>query len=179
MNLYLFVYCVRYYIPFYAVSLNFCTFSCSRAFQPMCNPLYRWRSTQTSCSGRSTACTSAATPRRAGGSVTKNTCSVLMYACACSDCSLQSSTARNLHKKKQRAVFFFLVRCFIHLSLFFFCFDQVYDAIAAGCVPIIISDGTNLPFHTTLDWPSFSIQVCMCARMCCVCVLFFVHPERR
>jgi hypothetical protein len=36
---------------------------------------------------------------------------------------------------------------------------RVYDAIAAGCVPILVSDGTNLPFHTTLDWPSFSVQV--------------------
>jgi hypothetical protein len=35
----------------------------------------------------------------------------------------------------------------------------VYDAIAAGCVPVMISDGTNLPFHSSLDWPSFSVTI--------------------
>lgn len=36
---------------------------------------------------------------------------------------------------------------------------RVYDAIAAGCVPVMISDGTNLPFHSSLDWPSFSVTI--------------------
>ena len=36
---------------------------------------------------------------------------------------------------------------------------RVYDAIAAGCVPVLISDGTNMPFRSSLDWNSFAVQI--------------------
>ena len=36
---------------------------------------------------------------------------------------------------------------------------RVYDAVAAGCIPVIISDGVHLPFQSHLHWPSFSIII--------------------
>jgi len=35
---------------------------------------------------------------------------------------------------------------------------RFYDSIAAGCVPIIVSDGVNLPFVDRLDWRAFTVS---------------------
>eukprot|EP00933_Yihiella_yeosuensis_P050358 TRINITY_DN48164_c0_g1_i1.p1 TRINITY_DN48164_c0_g1~~TRINITY_DN48164_c0_g1_i1.p1 ORF type:complete len:492 (+),score=53.78 TRINITY_DN48164_c0_g1_i1:94-1569(+) len=37
--------------------------------------------------------------------------------------------------------------------------SRLFDAIAAGCLPLVISDGVSLPFSDFLDWPSFSVQL--------------------
>jgi len=36
---------------------------------------------------------------------------------------------------------------------------RVYDSIAAGCVPLIVSDATHLPFAHALDWGAFAVFV--------------------
>ena len=36
---------------------------------------------------------------------------------------------------------------------------RVFDAVAAGCVPVLVSDGVHLPFHTTLDYNSFTVTL--------------------
>ena len=36
---------------------------------------------------------------------------------------------------------------------------RFFDSIAAGCVPIIVSDGVNLPFVDRLDWRAFTVQI--------------------
>ncbi len=35
---------------------------------------------------------------------------------------------------------------------------RLYEAIAAGCIPVIIADELELPFQSQLDWPSFSLR---------------------
>ena len=36
---------------------------------------------------------------------------------------------------------------------------RIYDAIMAGCIPILVADDIALPFTTTLDWHTFSLRV--------------------
>jgi len=36
---------------------------------------------------------------------------------------------------------------------------RFFDSVAAGCVPVIVSDGVNLPFVDRLDWRSFTVQI--------------------
>ena len=36
---------------------------------------------------------------------------------------------------------------------------RVYDAIAAGCVPVIISDNTHVPFTSNLNWNAFTVTI--------------------
>ena len=36
---------------------------------------------------------------------------------------------------------------------------RLYDAIAAGCVPVIISDNTHLPFTSSINWAAFTITI--------------------
>jgi hypothetical protein len=36
---------------------------------------------------------------------------------------------------------------------------RVYDAIAAGCVPVIISDNTHVPFTSSLNWNAFTVTI--------------------
>lgn len=36
--------------------------------------------------------------------------------------------------------------------------NHLYEAFFAGCIPVILSDGFQVPFENTLDWPSFSIK---------------------
>lgn len=33
------------------------------------------------------------------------------------------------------------------------------DAIYAGCIPVIIAEGTHFPFSNILDWTKFSVRV--------------------
>ena len=35
----------------------------------------------------------------------------------------------------------------------------MFDAIAGGCIPVIISDEIRLPFQHTLDWSNFTVRV--------------------
>ena len=35
---------------------------------------------------------------------------------------------------------------------------RLYESIAAGCIPIIISDKLRLPYHRQIDWRSFSLR---------------------
>lgn len=35
---------------------------------------------------------------------------------------------------------------------------RVYEAIAAGCIPVIVSDALRLPFSRRLHWPDFSVR---------------------
>ena len=36
---------------------------------------------------------------------------------------------------------------------------RIYEAIAAGCIPVIIADRLQLPFARRLAWPSFSVRI--------------------
>jgi len=36
---------------------------------------------------------------------------------------------------------------------------RIYEAIAAGCIPVIIADRLQLPFARRLKWPSFSVRI--------------------
>jgi len=45
---------------------------------------------------------------------------------------------------------------------------RLFDAIAAGCIPVIIADGVNLPFSNQLDWTKFTIQVRATVLRCAV-----------
>jgi len=36
---------------------------------------------------------------------------------------------------------------------------RIYDALAAGCVPVIISDDSHLPFKSQIDWDSFTVSI--------------------
>lgn len=36
---------------------------------------------------------------------------------------------------------------------------RLFDAIMAGCIPVIVSDGISLPFKDFVDWPSFSVRL--------------------
>jgi len=36
---------------------------------------------------------------------------------------------------------------------------RLFDALAAGCIPIILSDNISLPFNSLVTWSSFSIQL--------------------
>eukprot|EP00434_Breviolum_minutum_P034370 symbB.v1.2.030419.t1/scaffold3427.1/size57037/1 len=36
--------------------------------------------------------------------------------------------------------------------------NHLYEAFFAGCIPVILSDGFQVPFEHFLDWPSFSIK---------------------
>ena len=35
---------------------------------------------------------------------------------------------------------------------------RLYEAIAAGCIPIVVSDKLRLPFESQVDWPAFSLR---------------------
>lgn len=56
---------------------------------------------------------------------------------------------------------------------------RVYDAIAAGCVPVIISDNTHVPFTSSLNWNAFTVtipervllQVCLIDDLKFLCVV--------
>ena len=36
---------------------------------------------------------------------------------------------------------------------------RIYEAIAAGCIPVIIADRLQLPFARRLAWPTFSVRI--------------------
>jgi len=36
---------------------------------------------------------------------------------------------------------------------------RLFDSIAAGCVPVIVSDGCHLPFKSQLDWKAFTVTI--------------------
>ena len=36
---------------------------------------------------------------------------------------------------------------------------RIYDALAAGCVPVIISDDSHLPFKSQIDWGAFTVSI--------------------
>jgi len=36
---------------------------------------------------------------------------------------------------------------------------RVYDAIAAGCVPVIVSDNTHVPFTSSINWNAFTVAI--------------------
>ena len=36
---------------------------------------------------------------------------------------------------------------------------RIYDALAAGCVPVIISDDSHLPFKSQIDWDAFTVSI--------------------
>jgi len=36
---------------------------------------------------------------------------------------------------------------------------RVYDAVAAGCVPVIISDNTHVPFTSSINWNAFTVSI--------------------
>jgi hypothetical protein len=36
---------------------------------------------------------------------------------------------------------------------------RIYDALAAGCVPVIVSDDSHLPFKSQIDWDSFTVSI--------------------
>ena len=35
---------------------------------------------------------------------------------------------------------------------------RLFDAILLGCIPLILTDGTQLPFHPVVDWRKFSVR---------------------
>ena len=36
---------------------------------------------------------------------------------------------------------------------------RVFDAVAAGCVPVLISDNTHLPFTSSINWAAFTVAI--------------------
>ena len=36
---------------------------------------------------------------------------------------------------------------------------RLYESIVAGCIPVIVSDGLELPFKRHIDWPSMSVRI--------------------
>lgn len=61
---------------------------------------------------------------------------------------------------------------------------RVYDAIAAGCVPVIVSDNTHVPFTSSINWNAFTVAIPERAllqvplnygdnRLCCVLIVHY------
>jgi len=63
-------------------------------------------------------------------------------------------------------------KCCLHLRGDTTTSRRVFDAVAAGCVPVLISDHMHLPFANQLDWDAFSITITEDDLLTCVCCCF-------
>ena len=81
---------------------------------------------------------------------------------ACGDATptlLILSTLVAQHRRGHHSTYYGYIRTMAILTTALLALHRIYEAIAAGCIPVIIADRLQLPFARRLAWPSFSVRI--------------------